>query len=134
ASVRANYGLPDRYLLWVGDLAHPEPRKRVAELAATRRQLPLVLVGAAGRWARELDDVTVTGEVPDRDLAAMYTGAHAPAFPSDDEGFGLPPVEPLACGTPVAACHVPALREVLGHRGSFVAPGHLDAPVAAAAP
>jgi len=132
ASVRANYGLPERYLLWVGDLEHPEPRKRVAELAATRRRLPLVLVGAAGRWVRELDDVTVTGQVPDRDLAAMYTGAHALVFPSDDEGFGLPPVEALACGTPVAACDVPALREVLGDRASFVPPGDLDALVAAA--
>ena len=78
--------------------------------------MPLVLVGATGRWARELPDVTLTGEVADDELAAIYTGAHALVFPSDDEGFGLPPVEALACGTPVAACDVPALREVLDGR------------------
>jgi len=68
------------------------------------------------RWARELPGVQVTGAVPDDELAAIYSGAHALVFPSDEEGFGLPPVEALACGTPVAACDVPALREVIGGR------------------
>ena len=71
---------------------------------------------AKRRWASELSDVLLTGEVDDDDLAAIYTGAHALIFPSDDEGFGLPPVEALACGTPVAASDVPAVREVLGGR------------------
>ena len=134
ASVRAHYGLPPEYLLWVGGLKHPDPRKRVAALAGARRSLPLVLVGPASPWAYELGngDVTVTGEVPDDDLAAIYTGARALVFPSDDEGFGLPPVEALACGTPVAACDVPALREVLGDRATFVDPDDLDGLVAAA--
>jgi alpha-1,3-rhamnosyl/mannosyltransferase len=113
-TVRERYALPPQYLLWVGGLRAPAPRKRVAALARTRRTLPLVLVGAAGRWARELPGVQLTGAVDDDELAAIYTGAHALVFPSDDEGFGLPPVEALACGTPVAACDVPALREVLG--------------------
>ena len=52
----------------------------------------------------------------DDELAAVYTGAQALVFPSDDEGFGLPPVEALACGTPVAASDIPALREVLDGR------------------
>jgi glycosyltransferase involved in cell wall biosynthesis len=78
--------------------------------------MPLVLVGETGQWASELPNVTLTGEVNDDDLAAIYTGAHALVFPSDDEGFGLPPVEALACGTPVAACDVPAVREVLDGR------------------
>jgi glycosyltransferase involved in cell wall biosynthesis len=136
ASVRAHYGLPPEYLLWVGGLKHPDPRKRVAALAGARRSLPLVLVGPASAWAHELGDgngdVTVTGEVPDDDLAAIYTGARALVFPSDDEGFGLPPVEALACGTPVAACDVPALREVLGDRATSVAADDLDGLVAAA--
>ena len=133
ASVREAYGLPERYLLWVGGLKHPDPRKRVAALAAAPRRLPLVLVGPASRWAHELgEDVLVTGEVPDDDLAALYTGAHALVFPSDDEGFGLPPLEALACGTPVVASDVPAVREVLDDRATFVDPADLDGLVAAA--
>ncbi len=133
AAVRATYGLPEDYLVWVGGLRHPDPRKRVAALAETPSELPLVLVGEAGPWARELPDVTITGAVDDEELAAIYSGARALVFPSDDEGFGLPPVEALACGTPVVACDVPALREVLGHRATFVAPNDLDALVAAGA-
>lgn len=132
AAVRARYGLPERYLLWVGGLEHPDPHKRVAELARAPRSLPLVLVGAPGRWARELPDVTLTGHIPDDHLAAIYTGAHALTFPSEDEGFGLPPVEALACGTPVAVCDLPALREVLGDRATFVRRDDLHGLIAAA--
>jgi alpha-1,3-rhamnosyl/mannosyltransferase len=114
--VRERYRLPERYLLWVGGLRTPDPRKRLTALARTRRTLPLVLVGEATRWARELPDVQLTGAVDDDELAAIYTGAHALVFPNQHEGFGLPPVEALACGTPVAACDVPALREVLDGR------------------
>jgi alpha-1,3-rhamnosyl/mannosyltransferase len=132
SAARARYAVPEDYLLWVGGLEHPDPRKRVAALAAAPRSLPLVLVGPASRWARELPGVIVTGRVPDDDLAALYTGARALVFPSDDEGFGLPPVEALACGTPVAACELPALREVLDDRAIWVAPGELAELVAAA--
>lgn len=131
AEVRARYGLPHDYLLWVGGLEHPDPRKRVAALAGTPRRLPLVLVGRYGRWAAELPGVHLTGYVPDDDLAAIYTAAHALVFPSDDEGFGLPPVEALACGTPVVAADVPALREVLGDRVTFAEPGDMAGLVAA---
>jgi glycosyltransferase involved in cell wall biosynthesis len=120
AQTRQRYGLPEEYLLWVGRLSHPDPRKRVADLASAPRNLPLVLVGSTSRWAEELPGVTLTGHVPDDDLAAIYTGARALVFPSDDEGFGLPAVEALACGTPVVACDVPALREVLADRATFV--------------
>jgi glycosyltransferase involved in cell wall biosynthesis len=131
AEVRRRLGLPDDYLLWVGGLEHPDPRKRVADLVRTPRRLPLVLVGRAARWAWELEGVHLTGQVSDEDLAAIYTGAHALVFPSDEEGFGLPPVEALACGTPVAACDSPAVREVLGDRATFVPVGDLEALVAA---
>jgi alpha-1,3-rhamnosyl/mannosyltransferase len=69
AAVRERYGLPEDYLLWVGGLQTPDPRKRVAALAKTPRELPLVLVGATKPWAHELPDVTLTGRVPDDDLA-----------------------------------------------------------------
>jgi len=127
AAVRQRYELPERYLLWVGGLRTPDPRKRVAGLARASRTMPLVLVGPTGPWALELPDVTLTGDVTDDELAAIYTGAHALVFPSDDEGFGLPPVEALACGTPVAACDVPAVREVLGGRVELNDVDDLDA-------
>jgi glycosyltransferase involved in cell wall biosynthesis len=132
AAVRARYRLPAEYLVWVGGLEHPDPRKQVNQLAATPRELPLVLVGATRPWAHELPDVILTGQVPDDDLAAIYSGAHALVFPSDDEGFGLPTVEALACGTPVVACDVPALREVLDGRATLVACGELGALIDAA--
>jgi alpha-1,3-rhamnosyl/mannosyltransferase len=116
AEVREKFGLPQQYLLWVGGMTTPDPRKRVAALARAKRTMPLVLVGPTARWAQELPDVTLTGAVDDGELAAIYSGAHALVFPSDEEGFGLPPVEALACGTPVAACDVPAVREVLDGR------------------
>ncbi len=133
AAARERHGLPERYLLWVGCLQHPDPRKHVAKLAATPRNLPLVLVGSTREWAHELPDVILTGHISDDDLAAVYSGARcALVFPSDDEGFGLPTVEALACGTPVVACDVPALREVLGDRATFVDCGDLDELVRAA--
>jgi alpha-1,3-rhamnosyl/mannosyltransferase len=132
AAARRRHDLPERYLLWVGGLERPDPRKRVAELAAAARGMPLVMVGPAGRWAREIPGVKITGEVSDEELAAIYTAAHALVFPSDDEGFGLPPVEALACGTPVVASDIPALREVLGERATFVPVDDLDGLVAAA--
>jgi alpha-1,3-rhamnosyl/mannosyltransferase len=132
AEVRARYGLPEHYLLWVGGLEHPDPRKRVSELARVERRLPLVLVGNPGRWAKELPDVTLTGDVSDHDLGAIYTGAHALTIPSEEEGFGLPAIEALACGTPVAACDAPGLRELLGDRATFVPCSDLAALVAAA--
>jgi alpha-1,3-rhamnosyl/mannosyltransferase len=125
-AVRDHYQLPEHYLLWVGGLRTPDPRKRVAALVRAARTMPLVLVGPTGPWASELPDVTLTGAVSDDELAAIYTGAHALVFPSDDEGFGLPPVEALACGTPVAACDVPALREVLAGRAALTAVDDLD--------
>ena len=130
--VRVRYELPPDYLLWVGSMRTPDPRKRVAALARVPRRLPLVLVGEAGPWAHELPDVTLTGEVTDEDLAAIYSGAHALVFPSDDEGYGLPPVEALACGTPVAACDVPAVREVLDGRVPLSEVDDLEGLVAAA--
>jgi glycosyltransferase involved in cell wall biosynthesis len=131
AAVRKRYRLPADYLLWVGGLQTPDPRKRIAALAKAPRELPLVLVGATKPWAHELPDVTLTGHVSDDHLAAIYSGARALVFPSDDEGFGLPTVEALACGTPVVASDLPVLREVLGNRATFVESGDLEGLLAA---
>ena len=132
AAVRARFQLPERFLVWVGGLRHPDPGKQIVKLAGTPRELPLVLVGATRPWARELPNVILTGRVSDEQLAAIYSGAHALVCASTNEGFGLPAVEALSCGTPVAACHAPALSEVLGERATFVAPGDMDALIAAA--
>jgi glycosyltransferase involved in cell wall biosynthesis len=132
AGVRARFSLPERFLVWVGGLQHPDPGKHVAKLAAAARDLPLVLVGRTRPWAHELPDVILTGQVSDNQLAAIYSGAHALMLSCKDEGFGLPAVEALACGTPVVACDSPALREVLGERATFVAPGDMEGLIAAA--
>jgi glycosyltransferase involved in cell wall biosynthesis len=117
-------GLPERYLLFVGTL---EPRKDVATLLAAFRQLrradpqtpPLVLAGPAG-WGPALDtagltpaDVVQVGYLDTPGLRAVVANAAALCFPSLYEGFGLPPLEALAAGTPVIASDIPPLREVL---------------------
>ena len=131
-TARRRFGLPERYLLWVGSLEHPDPGSHIAQLAATRRDLPLALVGPTRPWAHELPGVILTGEACDEDLAAIYTGAHALLVSAEQEGFPLPAVEALACGTPVVAAEGPALREALGDRATFVPAGDMEALVGAA--
>jgi glycosyltransferase involved in cell wall biosynthesis len=112
AAVRGRFALPERYLLWVGGLQHPDPGRHLAKLAATPRTLPLVLVGPTRPWAHELPNVILTGQVADEELAAIYSDAHALVLPSNHE--------------------VAALREVLGDRATFVRPGDMLALIAAA--
>lgn len=126
-TLRERLGLPERYLLSVGGLEHPEAGTHIARLASTPRKLPLVMAGQTRPWARELPDVILTGELPDHELAALYSGAHALVISSQREGFGLAGVEALACGTPVVACDSPPVREALGPRAKFVAPGNMTA-------
>ena len=133
--------LPERFLLWVGTLDPPDPRKGLAALAGAvaRGDGPeLVLAGRASAEAQELaapGRVHLAGRVTDAELAALYTAADALVFPSDDEGFGLPPVEALACGTPVAVYAAGSLPEVLeGAEGAeLVAPGDVAGLLEAAA-
>jgi alpha-1,3-rhamnosyl/mannosyltransferase len=66
--------------------------------------------------------VRFLGGVPEADLPALYSGAEAFAFPSRYEGFGLPPLEAMACGAPVLCCHTSSLPEVVGEAALQVAP------------
>jgi len=116
----ARLGVPEHFLLWVGSLDPIDPRKGVEALArvvAGGDGAPLVLAGAASPAAGEQlsvpGRVLVLGRVSDSELTALYTAADALVFPSEDEGFGFPPLEALACGTPVAAYAAGSLPEVL---------------------
>lgn len=128
APVLARFGLTRPYLLHVGTL---EPRKNLltlldayrALLAAGRTDHDLVLVGRTA-WGDDslrrslatpelAGRVHQTGYVPDDDLSALYAGASLFVFPSFYEGFGLPPLEAMACGTPVLASSAGALAETL---------------------
>ncbi len=91
---------------------------------------PAARPGRAPRWGDTLDTaglpaeaVRTPGYLPQDDLVRVVAGATALVFPSWYEGFGLPALEALACGTPVVASDLPALREVLGDQADLVAPG-----------
>jgi glycosyltransferase involved in cell wall biosynthesis len=136
----ARLRLPDRFLLWVGGLDPPDPRKGIdalVERAAASGCPPVVLAGrpdAATEQRAVRGRVVLTGRISDAELAALYSAADALVLPSEDEGFGLTPHEALACGTPVAAYAIPALAETLADNPAvrLVTPGDLDALIAAA--
>jgi glycosyltransferase involved in cell wall biosynthesis len=137
ARFRKERGLPSRFILYMGTL---QPRKNVETLvrayAELRREGPLehalVLAGGKG-WqyesifalVRQLgleNEVHFPGFVPDEEQALWYTAADIFAFPSLYEGFGLPPLEAMACGTPVVASTSSSLPEVVGDAGALVEP------------
>jgi alpha-1,3-rhamnosyl/mannosyltransferase len=107
------------YVLAVGTL---EPRKNLAgaQRAAQRLGVPLRVVGARG-WG----DVQVDGwlgRVSDEELAALYRGAQCLVYPSLYEGFGIPVLEAMACGTPVVTGAGGATEEVAGGAAVLVDP------------
>lgn len=146
AEVRARYALPPRYTLYVGTI---EPRKNVGTLLrafcalppAAREACPLVLAGGWG-WKtdaeRELFESEAKprgarhiGYVPDADLPALYAGAEALLYPSFYEGFGMPPVEAMACGTAAVTSRADAVQEAVGRAALAIdagdEPGWYDA-------
>ncbi|VTS07282.1 glycosyltransferase family 4 protein [Tuwongella immobilis] len=137
----ARLGLPNDYLLYVGTL---EPRKNLLTLmqayvalpAELRQRHPLILVGGWGWKAQPIADyyydvaahqgVRLTGYIADSDLPILYNGARALVYPSRYEGFGLPPIEMLACGGAVLASTAEAHRETLGSTMPLIHPDDVD--------
>jgi len=129
---RRGLGLPSSYVLYVGRCAdHKNVRTLVRAWSALpeplRRSHPLVLAGGDADMFRALADasdvpVCTPGFIDDDDLPALYRGAAAMCFPSLYEGFGLPPLEAMACETPVVASSATSLPEVLGDAALLVDP------------
>ena len=134
--VRQRYGLPESFVVTVGTI---EPRKNLSRLLdalmIARRSghdVGLVIVGSKG-WLYEgfyrkleqhegREHVLVTGYLPDEDLAAVYSAAQLCVVPSLYEGFGLPILEAMACGTPVACSNVSSLPELGGAAALYFDP------------
>ncbi len=134
-------GLPPRYLLHVGTI---EPRKNLLLLLraycalpeSVRRECPLVLVGPWGWSSADVADyfhaegkqrgVRHVGYLADHDLVAVYNGARALVYPSHYEGFGLPPLEMLACGGAVLASTARAVVEIVGGHAHLIDPDDAD--------
>jgi glycosyltransferase involved in cell wall biosynthesis len=127
------------------DLRHPyavmigwaDPRKDVATAVAAHRAVvgaahhELLLVGAEHRNFAPVADpsggtVRRIGYVPDGALPVLLSGAAALLYPSHYEGFGLPPVEALACGTPALVSDIPVLREATEGQAVYLATGDVD--------
>lgn len=140
ARVRERYGLPERFALHVGTI---EPRKNLTRLVEALQRLrdrgltiPLVVVGSKG-WLYEAffkrleqlevrHDVHFPGYVIAEDLPAVYTAATLVVVPSVYEGFGLPVLEAMACGTPVACSDRSSLPEVGGEAAVYWDPYQVD--------
>ncbi len=139
-AVRARYGIGEGpFILSVGTV---QPRKNYARLIEAFRRLDRInlrLVIAGGRgWLDETlyaqietpelqERVRFIGFVADEDLPALYSAASVFAYPSLYEGFGLPPLEAMACGVPVVASDAASLPEVVGEAGLLVDPYDVDA-------
>lgn len=141
AAFRERQGLPTRFLLYLGTL---EPRKNLTVLLyayarlpeALRREAPLILVGGKGWGLNELrativhlgleEHVRLEGYAPDDDLPLWYNAATAFVYPSVYEGWGMPVVEALACGTPVIVSAASSLPEAAGDGGLALPPYDID--------
>jgi len=142
--VRHIYGIEGDYILCVSSI---QPRKNLPRLVRAYESLrnkrgpgklpKLVLVGKCA-WlydetlrsieeGRMKDSIILTGYVPQSDLPALYSGSICFVYPSYFEGFGLPPLEAMKCGTPVIAGNRTSLPEVVGDAGILVDPFDVNA-------
>ena len=141
---RRKYAGGRRYVLALGNI---QPRKNLGRLVEAyalltsagmvAEDIALVIAGQAQRGASEVfdqvaarglaDKVCFPGYVADDDLPALYRGAEVFVHPSLYEGFGLPPLEAMACGTPVVCSNASALPEVIGQGAALVDPYDTDA-------
>ncbi|MDD3928062.1 MAG: glycosyltransferase family 1 protein [bacterium] len=140
--IARKYGVQSRYILNVGTI---EPRKNLScllqafNLLRSRHGVDycLLIVGSSG-WRnsniyntyRECgfteNEVKFLGYVSDMDMPYLYAGAELFVFPSLYEGFGLPPLEAMACGCPVITSNVSSLPEVVGDAGLMVSPDDIE--------
>ena len=140
AKVREKYGLHHEFILFVGAI---EPRKNLGTLVdayladSLSDRFDLVLAGGLG-WdysgllqkiaaSGRRERIRMPGYVDDTDLPALYSAAEAFVYPSLYEGFGLPVLEAMACGTPVITSSVSSLPEVAGEAGILVDPSDTGA-------
>lgn len=144
ADVRRRYSLPDRFAIHVGTI---EPRKNLTRLIEALQRLreggltvPLLVVGGKG-WLYEdffrrlegleiHDSVHLPGYVPAADLPVLYSAATLAIMPSVYEGFGLPVLEAMACGTPVVSSEASSLPELGGEAARYFDPYDVDAMAA----
>jgi len=135
--IKHRYGLPDRYILYVGTL---EPRKNLTRLVKAFANLrnrnkineKLVILGQKHFGYQDLctyvrrknieTDVLFTGYVADEHLPALYQQARMLSFPSQHEGFGIPILEAMVCKTPVLTSNTSAMPEVAGEAAVLVNP------------
>ena len=134
--VRQKYGLPEEYLLYVGTI---EPRKNLLMLLQAleilkkhRHGTKLVIIGQKGWLCEDFfetierlnlkENVIMPGFVSGEDLPFIYHAAKLFIFPTLYEGFGIPPLEAMACGTPVMASAIPVMKEVLREAASYFDP------------
>lgn len=123
--------LPDKYILFVGSL---NPRKNISgvikafDLARQKEDIELVIVGPGNKSIFQnlkvdtTDGVHQMGFLEKRELKYVYEEAEGLVFPSFYEGFGLPPLESFACGTPVVSSNRSSLPEILGDHAIYVDP------------
>jgi len=129
------YELPKKYVLFVGSI---EPRKNLESALLAYNTLPdafkkeykFLLAGFSG-WhnakimeiiCQEKGNIIYLGYLPDRELAYLYNVASAFIYPSIYEGFGLPPIEAMACGSPVIVSRTSSLPEICGDAAYYVDP------------